>query len=89
VAIGGGLLGTDEDQTFGNSSCGPLRARKRFAVTKVGGGRGSCEKFWWFDPKNDKDCRVGVHFNVSLLGEIRCRIDVFASAPLKPNVCLP
>jgi hypothetical protein len=89
VDVTGGLLGTDEDQTFGNSSCGALFARKRFAVTKIGAGRGTCDKAWWFDPKNNKDCRVSVHFNVSILGEIRCRVDVFATPPPKPSVCVP
>jgi hypothetical protein len=89
VEVSGGLLGTDEDQSFGKSSCGTLRKRQRFAVTKVGSGRGECSKAWWFDPKNDKDCRVGVHFNVSTLGSIQCRIEAFASAPPKPDLCLP
>ena len=89
VRVDGGLLGSDEDKTFGSSSCGPLQTRKRFAVTKLNSTRGECEKAWWFDPKNEKDCRVGVHFSVSTLASIACQIDVFVDPPAKPNVCLP
>jgi len=89
LALSGGLFGTDEDQTFGKSSCGALRRRARFAVTKIGSGRGDCAKAWWFDPKNDRDCRVAVHFNVSTFGSIQCRIEVFARVPPRPDLCLP
>jgi hypothetical protein len=74
---------------FGASSCGALRTRGRFAVTKLGSGRGQCEKAWWFDPKNEKDCRVAVHFDVSMLGAIACRIEVFAAPRPLPNRCSP
>ncbi|HVY31375.1 MAG TPA: hypothetical protein VHB79_32705 [Polyangiaceae bacterium] len=87
VAVGGGLLGTSEDRTFGSSSCGPLRTRGRFAVTKLGSGRGQCEKAWWFDPKNEKDCRVAVHFDVSMLGTISCKVEVFGAPVSKPKRC--
>jgi hypothetical protein len=89
VMVGGGLLGTSEDRTFGGSSCGPLRTRGRFAVTKLGGGRGQCEKAWWFDPKNEKDCRVATHFDVPVLGTIACKVEVFAAPATKPNRCAP
>ena len=89
VAVGGGLLGTSEDRTFGSSSCGPLRTRGRFAVTKLGSGRGQCEKAWWFDPKNEKDCRVAVNFDVSMLGSISCRVEVFGAPATKPKRCAP
>lgn len=85
--VEGGLLGTSEDRVFGSSSCGPLRKRGRFAVTKVGTGRGQCEKAWWFDPKNEKDCRVAVHFDVSMLGSISCKVEEFAAPATKPNRC--
>jgi hypothetical protein len=89
VTVGGGLLGSSEDRIFGGSSCGPLRKRGRFAVTKLGAGRGQCEKAWWFDPKNEKDCRVAAHFDVSMLGTISCRVEVFAAPSTKPNRCAP
>jgi hypothetical protein len=89
VEVSGGLLGTSEDRVFGNSSCGPLRKRGRFAVTKLGAGRGQCDKAWWFDPKNDKDCRVAAHFDVSVLGTIACRVEVFAAPKALPNRCSP
>jgi hypothetical protein len=89
VTVEGGFFGTDEDRAFSNSTCGPLRKRARFAVTKIGAGRGDCAKSWWFEPKNEKDCRVGVHFSVSTFGTIECRIDVFATSPPKPDLCLP
>jgi hypothetical protein len=89
VAVEGGLLGTSEDRTFGSSTCGPLRTRGRFAVTKLGSGRGQCEKAWWFDPKNEKDCRVAVHFDVSMLGTIACRVEVFGAPTTKPKRCAP
>ena len=89
VRVDGGLLGSDEDRTFGSSSCGPLRSRSRFAVTQLNAARARCEKAWWFDPKNDKDCRVTVHFGVSTLASIGCRIDVFTTPPAKPDLCLP
>jgi hypothetical protein len=89
VTVSGGLLGTTEDRSFGASSCGPLRTRGRFAVTKLGSGRGQCEKAWWFDPKNEKDCRVAVHFDVSMLGSINCRVEVFAAPTSKPKRCAP
>jgi hypothetical protein len=88
VAVSGGLFGTNEDRTFGSSSCGPLRTRGRFAVTELGSGRGECQKAWWFDPNNEKDCRVVAHFDVSMLNAIACRIDVFAAPAAKPNRCL-
>lgn len=89
LEVEGGFFGTDEDRNFGSSSCGELRKRARFAVTKVGPGRGACERAWWFEPTNDKDCRVGVHFNVSTFGSIQCQVDVFATPPAKPDVCVP
>jgi hypothetical protein len=89
VLVEGGLLGTSEDRIFGSSSCGPLRKRGRFAVTKVGTGRGQCDKAWWFDPKNDKDCRVAAHFDVSMLGAISCRVEEYAAPVTKPNRCAP
>jgi len=87
--VDGGFLGADEDRTFGSSSCGPLLTRRRFAVTKLNSDRAQCEKAWWFDPKNEKDCRVAVHFNVSSLASIACRVDVFVDLPPRPDVCLP
>ncbi len=89
VTIGGGLFGTNEDRIFGSSSCGPLLTRGRFALTKLGTGRGECEKAWWFDPENQKDCRVATHFQVSFLGSIFCRIEVFAAPDKKPDHCEP
>jgi hypothetical protein len=89
VAVSGGLFGTSEDRTFGSSSCGPLRTRGRFAVTELGAGRGECEKAWWFDPNNQKDCRVVTHFEVSMLNAIACRIDVFGAPTAKPKRCQP
>jgi hypothetical protein len=87
VAVKGGIFGTSEDRVFGSSSCGPLRKRGRFALTKVGSGRGQCEKVWWFDPKNEKDCRVATHFDVSMFGSISCKIEVFGAPASKPNRC--
>jgi hypothetical protein len=87
VEVSGGLFGTDEDRLFGDASCGALMTRARFAVSKVGTGRGSCDKAWWFEPKNEKDCRVAVHFDVSPLGSVRCRLTAFALAPKKPDIC--
>jgi hypothetical protein len=87
VGVTGGILGTSEDRVFGSSSCGPLRKRGRFALTKLGSGRGQCEKAWWFDPKNEKDCRVAAHFDVSMFGSISCKIEVFAAPATKPNRC--
>ena len=89
VVVSGGLLGTSEDRIFGGSSCGALRTRGRFAITKVGDGRGQCDKAWWFDPKNEKDCRVAVHFDVPIVGAIACRVDVFAAPRPLPNRCVP
>ena len=89
VVVSGGLLGTSEDRIFGNSSCGPLRTRGRFAVTKLGDGRGQCEKAWWFDPKNEKDCRVAVHFDVPIVSAIACRVESFAAPRVLPNRCAP
>jgi hypothetical protein len=89
VRVSGGLLGTSEDRIFGSSSCGPLRRRGRFALTKLGSGRGECQKAWWFDPENVRDCRVAAHFEVSMLGSIECRLDVFAAPDEKPDRCLP
>ena len=89
VLVEGGLLGTSEDRIFGSSSCGPLRKRGRFAVTKVGTGRGQCDKAWWFDPNNEKDCRVAAHFDVSMFGSISCRVEEFAAPVTKPNRCAP
>jgi hypothetical protein len=88
VEVGGHIFGTDEDRVFATSSCGALRTRVRFAVTKLGSGRGNCDKAWWFEPKNDRDCRTGVHFDVSPFGSVRCRVEAFALAPPKPDVCL-
>lgn len=82
------LFGTDEDRVFASSSCGALRTRVRYAVTKLGSGRGSCDKAWWFEPNNDRDCRTAVHFDVSPFGSVRCRIEAFALAPPKPDICL-
>jgi hypothetical protein len=82
-----GLFGTSEDRTLGTSSCGGLRKRKRFAVTKLGAGRGNCDKAWWFDPNNDRDCRVAVHVNVSTLGSIDCQLEVYARPEPKPDLC--
>ncbi|HYP87827.1 MAG TPA: hypothetical protein VEQ59_06730 [Polyangiaceae bacterium] len=87
VEVKGGLLGTSEDRVFGSSSCGPLRKRGRYAVTKLGSGRGQCDKAWWFDPKNEKDCRVAAHFDVSMLGSISCKVETFAAPASKPNRC--
>ncbi len=89
VVVSGGLLGTSEDRIFGGSSCGPLRTRGRFAVTKLGEGRGRCEKAWWFDPKNEKDCRVAVHFDVPIVGAVACRVELFAAPQPLPNRCTP
>lgn len=87
VEVGGGLFGTDEDRLFGDASCGPLMTRARFAVSKLQAGRGSCDKAWWFEPKNERDCRVAVHFDVSPFGSVRCRLTAFAIAPKKPDIC--
>lgn len=87
VEVDGGFFGTDEDRTFGTTSCGALRTRARYAITKIGSGRGDCKKVWWFEPKNDKDCRVGAHFSVGSFGTIQCRIEVFATPPPKPDLC--
>jgi hypothetical protein len=89
VVVSGGLLGQSEDRIFGGSSCGALRTRGRFAVTKLGSGRGQCDKAWWFDPKNDKDCRVAVHFDVPMVGAIACRVELFAAPRALPNRCTP
>jgi hypothetical protein len=89
VTVEGGFFGTDEDRAFGSASCGPLFERARFAVTKLGTGRGNCERVWWFDPKNQRDCRVSAHFDVSPFGSVTCRVEVFANAPAEPNLCLP
>ena len=89
VVVSGGMFGTSEDRIFGGSSCGALRTRGRFAVTKLGDGRGQCEKAWWFDPKNEKDCRVAVHFDVPIVGAIGCRVEVFAAPRALPNRCAP
>lgn len=86
VRVDAGLFGTDEDRTLGRSSCANL-GRSRFAVSKLGSGRGDCERAWWFDPKNARDCRVGVHFNVSTFGSVECQLDVYATPPPKPDVC--
>lgn len=86
VSVDAGLFGTDEDRTLGRSSCANL-GRSRFAVSKVGSGRGDCERAWWFDPQNARDCRVGVHFNVSTFGSIECQLDVYATPPPQPDVC--
>jgi hypothetical protein len=88
VAVSGGLFGTNEDRTFGSSSCGPLRTRGRFAVTELGSGLGECEKAWWFDPNNQKDCRVVVHFDVPIVNAIACRVEVFAAPTAKPPRCV-
>jgi hypothetical protein len=89
VEVEGGFFGTSEDRTLGLSNCGMFKHRARFAVTKVGAGRGECSKAWWFDPNNAHDCRVGVHYNVSVLGDIQCQLDVYATAPRKPDLCQP
>ena len=89
VRVDGGLLGTDEDRTFGSSSCGALSTRSRFAVTALNATRARCEKAWWFDPENEKDCRIGVHFSVSNLASLACRVDLFVNPPPKPDICLP
>jgi hypothetical protein len=89
VLVEGGVLGTSEDRVFGSSSCGPLRRRGRYAITKLGAGRGQCDKAWWFDPNNEKDCRVAAHFDVSMFGAISCRIEEFAAPVTKPNRCVP
>jgi len=89
VTIAGGILGTSEDRVFGTSSCGPLRKRGRFALTKVGAGRGECQKAWWFDPANERDCRVGAHFEVSMFGALACRVEIFAAPSTKPDRCAP
>jgi len=88
VQVDGHIFGTDEDRVFATSSCGALRTRVRFAVTKLGSGRGNCDKAWWFEPKNERDCRTAVHFDVSPFGAVRCRVEAFALAPPKPDVCL-
>lgn len=85
--VEGGWFGTSEDRTLGLSNCGGLARRSRFAVTKLGGGRGECGKSWWFDPENSRDCRVGVHFNVSVFGSIDCQLDVYATPPPEPDIC--
>ncbi len=82
-----GYLGSDEDVMFGSASCGALQTRARFAVTKLGSGRGKCDKAWWFDPKNERDCRVAVHFDVSTFGALKCRVERFVYAPKKPDLC--
>lgn len=89
VTVEGGFFGTDEDRAFGSASCGPLFERKRYAVTKLGSGRGNCERVWWFDPKNQRDCRASAHFDVSPFASITCQLEVFATAPPEPNLCLP
>lgn len=89
VAVSGNLFGTSEDRTFGASSCGPLRTRGRFAVTELGSARGECEKAWWFDPNNQKDCRVVVHFEVPTVSAIACRVEIFAAPTAKPKRCMP
>ncbi|MGC4089197.1 MAG: hypothetical protein QM756_15195 [Polyangiaceae bacterium] len=88
VLVEGHIFGTDEDRVFAASSCGTLRTRVRYAVTKLASGRGNCDKAWWFEPKNERDCRTAVHFDVSPFGAIRCRVEAFALAPPKPDVCL-
>jgi len=89
VVVSGGILGESVDRIFGASSCGALRTRGRFAVTELGDGRGQCEKAWWFDPKNEKDCRVAVHFDVPMVGAVACRVEVFAAPRALPHRCSP
>lgn len=88
VTVDAGLFGADEDRGLGRSSCAGLRERSRFAVTKLGEGRGECPQAWWFDPHNSRDCRVGVHFSVSTFGSVECQLDVYATPPPEPDVCL-
>jgi hypothetical protein len=85
----GGFFGTDEDRVLSSASCGPAMQRSRFAVTKLGSGRGHCERAWWFDPENEHDCRTAVHVSASTFGSVSCRVEVFAFEPPKPNLCMP
>lgn len=85
----GGFFGTDEDRVLSSASCGPAMQRNRFAVTKLGSGRGRCEQAWWFDPENEHDCRTAVRVSASAFGDVSCRVEVFAFEPSKPNLCLP
>ena len=88
VTVDAGLFGADEDRGLGLSNCAGLRERSRFAVTKIGDGRGDCPQAWWFDPNNSRDCRVGVHFSVSTLGSVECQLDVYGTPAPEPNVCM-
>ena len=85
----GGFFGTDEDRVLSSASCGPAMQRSRFAVSKIGSGRGNCERAWWFDPENEHDCRTAVHVGASAFGSVACRVEVFAFEPPKPNLCMP
>lgn len=87
VVVDAGLFGADEDRGLGLSSCAGLGERSRFAVTKIGNGRGDCVQAWWFDPKNSRDCRVGVHFSASTFGSVECQVDVYATPAPEPDVC--
>jgi hypothetical protein len=85
----GGFFGSDEDRVLSSASCGPAMQRNRFAVTKLGSGRGNCDRAWWFDPENEHDCRTAVRVSVSAFGDVSCRVEVFAFEPSKPNLCMP
>ena len=87
VLVEGGLFGTSEDRVLGLSNCAGLQQRSRHALTKLGTGRGECVKAWWFDPQNARDCRVGVHLQVSTFGSIECQLDVYATPPPEPDIC--
>jgi hypothetical protein len=88
VTVEGGFFGTNEDRTLGLSSCGGFHRRSRYAITKLGGGRGECVKAWWFDPQNFRDCRVGVHFGASVFSSVECQLDVYATPPPEPELCM-
>lgn len=87
LEVTGGFFGTDEDRMFGTASCGTLKSRARMAVTRLGAGRGNCDKSWWLEPKNEKDCRIAVHFEVSPFSSVHCRVETFVFPPRKPDVC--
>lgn len=81
--VSGGFFGTNENRVYGGD-CGPSRVRSGRRVLKLQGEGGGCSRSWWVSA-DPHDCRVAVHYGVPGFEDVRCRIEVFATAPGNPD----
>ncbi len=79
AVLGRSLFGKTTAAEYGSGSCGPGRLRSRFATLVVDGEGASCAQVEWIAPRDPSDCRIRVQQRVAALGQLQCRVQIFAT----------